>query len=107
MQMVIPTTAEQWYDTAELRDAVMSRHGRAGATCPDCGVWRWLSLPEKERPQYRIRPSLGNAVIAASPEWFGDGWLAYREILVRRDLAEVIAHASPRDFEIRPMQFAE
>jgi hypothetical protein len=39
--------------------------------------------------------------VAASPEWFGDGWQAFRQILFRRPLAELIANASPRDFRIR------
>ena len=39
--------------------------------------------------------------IAASPEWFGDGWSAFREILVRRELAELIVASSPRDFRIQ------
>lgn len=38
--------------------------------------------------------------IAASPEWFGDGWQAYRQVLVRRELAELLLEAGPRDFSI-------
>jgi hypothetical protein len=35
--------------------------------------------------------------VAASPEWFGDGWNAFRQIVVRRELAHVIVDASPHD----------
>jgi hypothetical protein len=38
--------------------------------------------------------------VAASPEWFGDGWNAYRRIVVRRELAQLVVDASPRDFRI-------
>jgi hypothetical protein len=52
-------------------------------------------------PPLRIVPALEDVDIAASPEWFGDGWNAYRQILVRRELAEFIAAASPRDFKVQ------
>ncbi len=52
-------------------------------------------------PPLRITPPLGDVDIAASPEWFGDGWQCFRQILVRRPLAEMIAGASPRDFTVR------
>jgi hypothetical protein len=38
--------------------------------------------------------------VVASPEWFGDGWNSYRQILVRFELAEILAAASPRDFKV-------
>lgn len=44
---------------------------------------------------------LGDVDIATSPEWFGDGLEAFRQVLVRRQLAEIIAAASPKDFLIR------
>ena len=43
--------------------------------------------------------------IAASPEWFGDGWKSFRQILVRRELAELIAKASPLDFRVQELDF--
>jgi hypothetical protein len=54
-------------------------------------------------PPLKIQPPLSDVDIAASPEWFGDGWSAYRQILVRRELAEFIAAASPKDFKVRPV----
>jgi hypothetical protein len=42
--------------------------------------------------------------VAASPEWFGDGSKAFRQILVRRELAQIIADASPRDFRIQEVR---
>ncbi|MEU0091068.1 hypothetical protein [Kribbella sp. NPDC006257] len=49
----------------------------------------------------QVKPGLGDTDIAASPEWFGDGWKAFREVLVRRELAELLVAESPRDFKIQ------
>lgn len=100
-QIVVPTVGESWFDPDELREAAIAYHGTDGARCPDCGVWRWMPLVFGFLPPLRITPALGNADVAASPEWFGDGWKAFRQILVRRELAELIATASPRDFKIQ------
>jgi hypothetical protein len=100
-QILVPSTGDAWFDPDELREKTTARHGTAGATCPDCGTWRWMPLPFGSLPPLRIRPLLGDVDIAASPEWFGDGWKAFRQILVRRELAEIIAAASPRDFKVQ------
>lgn len=42
----------------------------------------------------------------ANPEWFGNGWKAFRQVLVRRELAELLAAASPRDFKVDIVNFA-
>lgn len=101
-QLVIPTLADSWFDSQELAERVMARHAKhydkPGAMCPECGVWRWLPLPTESLPPLRILPRVGEVPIAASPEWFGDGWNAFRQVLVRRDLAEMIVKESPRDF---------
>lgn len=102
-QIVVPSWGEAWFDPEELKAKTIERHGRDGATCPECGVWRWLPLVFGMLPPLRITPPLGNVDIAASPEWFGDGWKAFRQILVRRELAELIAAASPKDFKVQPV----
>ncbi|MDC7122692.1 hypothetical protein OMK64_14230 [Cellulomonas fimi] len=94
---------DAWVDEDELRAVAVAEHGTAGATCPVCGTWRWMPLDFDELPPLRIEPPLGDVDIAASPEWFGDGWSAFRQILVRRELAEIIAQVSPRDFRVRPV----
>ena len=101
MQIVVPSVGEAWFDPDELREKAIARHGTAGATCPDCGVWRWMPLVYGFLPPLKITPDLGDVDIAASPEWFGDGWKAFRQILIRRQLAELIAAASPRDFKVQ------
>jgi hypothetical protein len=54
-------------------------------------------------PPYRHVPSLDEVHVAASPEWFGDGAQAFRQLVVRRSLAEALVAASPRDFSIRDL----
>lgn len=102
MQIVVPSVGDRWFDHDELSESATNRHRRAGAKCADCGVWRRMPLRFRSNlPPLRITPGLGDADIAASPEWFGDGWKAFRQILVRRELAELIVKASPRDFKIQ------
>ena len=100
VQVVVPSTGERWFDSEELHRAAVAQHGTAGAVCPECGVWRWMPLAFGTLPPLRITPPLRDEAVAASPEWFGDGHKAFRQILVRRELAERIAQASPRDFKV-------
>lgn len=101
MQLVIPTVGDAWFDEQELREATIARHGTDGARCPDCGTWRWMPLHFDLLPPLRITLPVDDQAIAASPEWFGDGMQAFRKILVQRELAELLAAASPRDFTVR------
>lgn len=90
-QIVVPTVGDAWFDPDELRQKVIAKHGTAGATCSECSTWRWMPLGLGSCRRCRSKSGLGDADIAASPEWFGDGWNAFREILVRRELAEFIS----------------
>ena len=101
-QIVPCVTGGDWFDARELRDRALARHGAAGAARPECEVWRWYPLPLAELPPIRVElPS--EALVAASPEWFGDGWQAFRQLALRRPLAELISSASPRDVSVRPL----
>lgn len=100
VQIVVPSTARAWFDESELRARAIEAHGRAGATCKVCGVWRWMPLGFAMLPTLTDTSVLDSLDIAASPEWFGDGWRAYHRVLVRRELAELLREASPRDFSI-------
>ncbi len=71
-------------------------------------MWRWLPLSfdpippmttEVLPPVLDVR-EFDEFDVVASPEWFGDGCNAFRQILVRRELASTIVAASPRDFRI-------
>jgi hypothetical protein len=101
MQILVPSVGDAWFDPDELRDRTLARHEDSGAECAECGIWRWLPLPSDELPSLRMESFPEGVDIAASPEWFGDGWQAFRQILVRRQLAGLIAGTSPRDFRIR------
>jgi hypothetical protein len=61
-------------------------------------------LLSDETPRYRLLSLPEDVHVAASPEWFGDGWKAFRQIIVGRALAEVLVSTSPRDFRIREIQ---
>ena len=107
-QMVVPVVGERWFDPDELQRRATARHGRAGASCEECGVWRWMPLGFRSVPQLGKEvlpevlpiPELSDVDVAASPEWFGDGANSFRHTLMRRELAEVLVQASPRDFRI-------
>lgn len=101
LQVVVPSVGDTWFDPDELRHKAVEQHGTAGSTCGECGTWRWMPLAFGTLPPLRITPPLGDVDIAASPEWFGDGWKAFRQVLVRRELAELIAAASPKDFRVQ------
>ena len=102
-QIVALAVGQSWFDPKLLRERAIAHHGRDGARCPACGQWRWLPLMHGLLPPIDIPPALQDADIAASPEWFGDGLQASRQILVRRELAELIAAASPRDFAVQEL----
>jgi hypothetical protein len=101
MQIVVPTIGTSWFDRDELHAKAVERHGVAGARCSECGLWRWMPLGFGLLPPLRITPPLDDVAIAASPEWFGDGWKAFRQIVMRRELADLLAKASPRDFAVK------
>ena len=58
-------------------------------------------LTDEVLPRLLDVAGLEDVDVAASPEWFGDGWNAYRQILVRRELAQLVVDAGPRDFRIQ------
>ncbi|MBB5789407.1 hypothetical protein [Jiangella mangrovi] len=100
VQVLMPVVGERWFDPDELRRRTHLRHGRDGVACPTCGTWRWLPLRLVEQPPVHVGPELAAAPIAASPEWFGDGWSSFHKLLMVRELAELIQRASPRDFTV-------
>jgi hypothetical protein len=104
MQIVAPTIGEAWFDPGELSTRTIAKHGAAGARCGECGIWRWYPLLSEEMPPYRYAAVGENVHVAASPEWFGDGHKAFRQIIIRRGLAEMIVAATPRDFRIREIE---
>jgi len=101
MQIIAPTIKPEWFDPDALRTAAVSRHGSAGKNCAECCVWRWLPLPLELLPPVWSSTRWDDYGVVASPEWFGDGAQSFREVLVRRKLAQAIVSASPKDFKVR------
>jgi hypothetical protein len=97
-QIVAPRTKTNWYDPKTLTKLTTKSHGSAGATCEECGQWRWMPLLPHELPAPKRDRSWNNLDVVASPEWFGDGLKAFRHVAMRRELAALIVSASPRDF---------
>jgi hypothetical protein len=68
---------------------------------------RLPALPQPDTPpdisglKEEVR-SLDQPMIA-SPEWFGAGYAAFRQVLFKRDLAQYLASVSPRDFSIKEL----
>jgi hypothetical protein len=58
-------------------------------------------LTDEVLPPVLDVPRLEEVDVGASPEWFGDGWNAFRQIVVRRELAQIVVEASPREFRIQ------
>jgi hypothetical protein len=97
-QLLARATKTSWFDAEQLSAAAHARHGTDGARCHTCNTWRWMPLDFRALPALRVISEDFQEDIAASPEWFGDGCQSFRQILVRRDLGELLVRASPRDF---------
>jgi hypothetical protein len=100
-QIVIPSVGDSWYDQEALVAATIETHGSTGNACPSCGTWRWLPLGYDALPQLVPSAPLEGFDVCASPEWFGDGYKSFRQILIRRELAQLIVEASPQDFRVQ------
>jgi hypothetical protein len=100
-QIIEPTVGPAWWPEKVLRDRAITQHGVDGAACGDCGVWRWMPLFMEELPLPRVDLASLDGDVAASPEWFGDGRVAFHQILMRRELAELIIGASPRRWRLQ------
>lgn len=100
-QILVRSAGSKWFSDQALGDITRKIHGTAGATCPACKVWRWMPVGMADLPCPPADIFEGDVPVVASPEWFGDGGQAFRQILWRRDLAELLSAASPRDFRIQ------
>jgi hypothetical protein len=63
-----------------------------------------MPVPTSELPSLGQDAALGKAYAASSPEWFGAGHQSYRKIILRRELAELLAGVSPKDFKVLEAQ---
>ena len=99
-QLVIPTIGESWFNHDLLRARLADKPGAPSERCPDCKVTRWRPGAFSEPPERAALDALGDVDVAASPEWFGVGFNSFRKSVMRRELAELLQSASPRDFYI-------
>ena len=106
LQIVPRSVGDAWFDPVALATAARLHHGTDGARCAVCDTWRWMPIPADSLPTWQMPPEALTLDVAASPEWFGDGWSCFREVIFRQGLADFIASASPRDFVIREVAFA-
>lgn len=100
-QVVIHSSAEPWFDPSKLTERISRVHGEASKTCEVCGVTRWLPVGMDVLPWPPGATFVAEPPVVASPEWFGDGKQSFRQILWRRDLANFLVAASPKDFKIQ------
>ncbi|MEM8707206.1 MAG: hypothetical protein AAGE98_12165 [Actinomycetota bacterium] len=100
-QLMIPVAESPWFDPEQLASVLEAQHGVAGATCPECGVWRWMPMSLSGLLVPAI-DELDGVDAIAGPEWFGDGLKAFRETAFSPALAELISSTSPRDYRLRP-----
>ncbi len=98
-QILPVVSSELWFDEEELRERIIAFHGKAGDECGTCGVWRWYPIEWSMLPPLRARIA-DDVEVAASPEWFGAGCEAFRQLVFRRPLAEAIVQASPRNSKV-------
>ncbi len=115
VQIDIPVVGDVWFDHRQLAERVAAEYGGTGARCDACGVWRWFPLgfapsgimgsAGNTLPPVRFPAGGDDHDIIASPEWWGDGLQAFRATLMRRELAEALVGASPRDFRIVEVEF--
>jgi hypothetical protein len=101
LQFVAPSVGDAWFDPDQLRNKAIERNGESGARCPESGMWRWMPLTFARLLPIIMSPEWAQHDVIASPEWFGAGHQTFCQILMRRELAELIAVSSSEDFKIR------
>jgi hypothetical protein len=104
-QLVPFQSATPFFDPELLATAARSRHGSTGNACGECSRWRWLPVAPEAWPPL-IVGDWGDHALVASAEWFGDGGESYRIVIMRSELALVLANAAPRDFVAERVRLA-
>lgn len=102
-QIVIAPSLVAWFDPTDLVRLIMPIHGEALATCAACAVIRWMPVEMDVLPKPSPAAFVGEPPVLASPEWFGDGMQSFSQIVWRRDVADFLVAASPKDFKIREL----
>jgi hypothetical protein len=100
-QVVATVTGEAWYDDSSLASATAAKHSTIGERCSECGVWKWTPVSPQDIHGLKEDVRLLDYPVIASPEWFGSGYGARHQVLFKRELAQYLASASPRDFSVK------
>jgi len=100
-QIIIASSRAAWFDPRDLTRLISPIHGVAFETCQECGTTRWLPVGMDVLPMPPTEVVVEEPPVIASPERFGAGKQSFRQILWRRDVAEFLAAASPKDFQIQ------
>jgi hypothetical protein len=106
-QLTLRVSSAPWFDPDELAVPVLDLHGKLGDQCPGCGTFRWNPLNAARLPAIHLDPADLDGDLIASPEWFGAGWRAFRQVIMRRDLAEFLQAEAPKDFTISEVVLRE
>ncbi|MDR1355430.1 MAG: hypothetical protein LBJ43_04130, partial [Propionibacteriaceae bacterium] len=125
-QVIYPESTYDWFDSEELTNRVQQLidkriksatasftpkqlaspafegYDKIGITCSECGKWKWktpwnLYDPYGDLPPSPIIPASEDRPIIRSRECFGDHGVVRYQTLMVRELAELLAKASPRD----------
>lgn len=102
-QIIIQSTAQEWFDPEEIELLIAPIHGVDFDRCSACGQRRWMPvgmdvLPVPPPSVFRAKPP-----VVASPEWFGAGFQSFRQIVWRRDVAEFLVQHAPKDFKTQEL----
>ena len=100
VQLVPIVTGTSVYDPAALTERAVTRHGEAGRRCDGCQTWRWMPIGTRDLPPPHVGAEAEQADVLASPDWFGAGYKAFRQLLFRRALAEELVALNPRVWSI-------
>lgn len=99
-QIVIESTRVDWFQAMELDRVIAPIHGVGSEQCAVCGVRRWMPVGMDVLPAPDERVFEGEPPVVASPEWFGAGLRAFRQIVWRADVAEYLRNFGSKDFRM-------
>lgn len=103
-EVIIPVVGESWYEAEKLCQRALKHYGKpVGNRCRECEPWKWMPLAAYTASQLHGEASTYMGPIMASPEWFGDGFAAFRHVLLRRDVALFLESHGRRDFRIEEL----
>ncbi len=82
------TTVAQLRASDTTQGGLTHTNGLSSTTCSECGITKYL--PQKLGIMYYMRNALpANVDVIETHEWFGDGHMAFRELLVSHRFAEL------------------